>query len=457
MKKIVLISVFASVVCLTGCSGKTENNNVPAIASSYSASAISERVSELDGAPSSGSGASISASEPEIKPEYPDIVCTVSWNSEDNAPVASSNDTSESETGTKIPHIVYSSSRDDAGSVPAASSGDTSASGSEPGIPHIVYSSGQGSSNGSSAPSSSGNAPAVSEPVSVSGSISNIKKICGLKSKVETSIDACIVDTYNGHNPYDVAYDYGKDYDAFVSACDWSLVFDADFYIESFPLLAMQYHNDKALLLEHFRTIGIHEGRQGNKNFNVGVYKANCKSNVKNAFGDNWEGYYFYYMLNYGSEKSVNTSSGSKLQQKTTMTALQAAELKGVNMYRKEVGVFEIKFDEELAAYANYRAYLNSHDGWKAHDWFEADEDITNSIMRAYNASSMGENTTTQHCNTSNCTSHRCNYGETSYEYYRKSESHYKAMIAEKNDLIGCGNCYKAAGVVSQFDAFINL
>lgn len=75
------------------------------------------------------------------------------------------------------------------------------------------------------------------------------------------------------------------------------------------------------------------------------------------------------------------------------MTALQAAELKGVNMYRREVGVPAIEFDSELAAYANYRA----------------------------------------------------------------SESHYQAMIAAKNDLIGCGNCYKASGVVSQFDAFINL
>ncbi|MDE6732570.1 MAG: hypothetical protein K2J77_06815 [Oscillospiraceae bacterium] len=222
------------------------------------------------------------------------------------------------------------------------------------------------------------------------------------------------------------------------------------------PLLAMQYHNDKNLLLEHFRTVGVREGRQGSKSFNVGAYKANCAPDIRNAFGDSYEGYYFYYMLNYASEKSVS-ASGSKLQQKVIMTALQAAELKGVNMYRREAGVAEIKFDEELAAYANYRAYLNSHDGWKAHDWFRANEAVANYIMRMYNAPSMSENTTTRTCDETNCTSHKCNYGETRYEDYRASKSHYEAMIAAKYDLIGTGNCYKAAGVVSQFDAFINL
>lgn len=129
-------------------------------------------------------------------------------------------------------------------------------------------------------------------------SASNISKICGLKSEVELSIESCIVDVFNDHNPYDVEYDYGKAYDKYVEACNWNLVFDADYYMSEFPLLAMQYNYDKKLLLEHFQTVGIHEGRQGNKSFNVGAYKSNCASDLRNAFGNNYEGYYFYYMLN---------------------------------------------------------------------------------------------------------------------------------------------------------------
>lgn len=309
--------------------------------------------------------------------------------------------------------------------------------------------------------------PAETKPVETSApeaeikatnSIEAIKSVCGLVSEVEKSVDACIVDTY-GANPYDVGYDYGKAYEAYVAACDWSLVFDADYYISSFPLLAMQYHYDKDLLLRHFQTVGIHEGRQGSKSFSVAAYMRNCGSDVKKSFGDNYEGYCFYYMLNHKSEKAIDASakSGDKIQQKTVMTALQAEELKGVNMYRKEAGVADIAFDGELAAWANYRAYLNSHDGYKVHDWFRANDAVTDAVMDMYDARSLGENTVTVSCTKSKCSDHDCNYGDVEYDTYRTSKPHYEAMISAKNDLIGCSNCYKAPYVVSQFDCFINL
>ena len=281
-------------------------------------------------------------------------------------------------------------------------------------------------------------------------SIESIKTVCGIKSDVETDYTACLVLTESDHNPYDVEYDYGAAYDKYVDACDWDLVFDADFYMEKFPLLAIQYHNDKALLLEHFQTIGVHEGRQGSAGFNVGTYMRNCGSDIKNAFGDNYEGYYFYYMLNYDSEKSVTvTSSDDKIQQKTIMTAYQAKELEAVNAYRREVGSHDIKFDSELAAWSNFRGYINAHDGYRAHDWFNQDTEYTNIVYGIYDCGSFSENTAEK------TTSHPT--AKLFYEGYRNSESHYNAMVADKNDLIGIGNCFYGTGIVSQFDSFINL
>lgn len=281
-------------------------------------------------------------------------------------------------------------------------------------------------------------------------SVDAIKTVCGIKSDVETDYTACLVLTESDHNPYDVEYDYGAAYDKYVDACNWDLVFDADFYMEKFPLLAIQYHNDESLLLEHFQTIGVHEGRQGSASFNVGEYMRNCGSNIKNAFGDNYEGYYFYYMLNYGSEKSVDAaSSDGKIQQKTIMTAYQAKELEAVNAYRREVGSHDIEFDSELSAWSNFRGYINAHDGYRHHDWFEQDTEYTNIVYGIYDCGSFGENTTTK------TTSHP--KAKLFYENYRNSESHYKAMVADKNDLIGVGNCFYGTGVVSQFDSFIDL
>lgn len=289
----------------------------------------------------------------------------------------------------------------------------------------------------------------------VSDKLADIKKICGLKSDVETDIKACAVDVFDTHNPYDVVYDYGTAYNAYVDACDWNLVFDADYYIEQFPMLATLYHNDKALLLEHFQTVGIHEGRQGSADFNVGAYKANCDSDIRNAFDNNYEGYYFYYMLNHKTEKSVKaTGSKYEIQYKQIMTKCQADELAGVNMYRDEVNVADIAFDSELAAFANYRAWTNAHDGWRGHKWTYEPENynfIVDYVM-SRNANGMGENTSYY---LNSCRP----YGETNYTDYRNSTAHYEAMINAKNDLIGLSNVYYSWDdtFTNHFQTFLDL
>lgn len=311
------------------------------------------------------------------------------------------------------------------------------------------------SSSKSSSSKSSSSTPALPpvETVSVSGSTSDIAKVCGLVSEVEKSISACIVDTESKTNPYDVVYDYGKNYDAFVAACDWSKVFDADYYIKQFPMLALQYHNDKALLLKHFQTVGIHEGRQGNANFNVGTYKKNCDSKVSKAFGDNWEGYYFYYMLNYSTEKSVKTTGGEK-QQKIVMTAIQSEEFKGNNKYRLEAGVSAMTFNSEAAAFANYRAYINAHDNYLAHDWMLANLDyIKSSIMPALNAGAYCENETETYA--VNTTSGH----QVHADCYRNSPSHYETMITSRFDAFGASNSYisRTNNLTMSLDTFFDL
>ena len=309
------------------------------------------------------------------------------------------------------------------------------------------------SSSKSSSSSASASLDDLMAAASVSGAISDIKAVCGLKSTVETSIPDCIVNVTTSHNPYDVAYDYGKGYDAFVDACDWSLVFDADYYIKQFPMLALQYNYDKALLLEHFQTVGVHEGRQGNAAFNVGTYRNNCSNNVRSAFGDNWEGYYFYYMLNNSTEKSVNTTGGSK-QQKTVMTALQAQQLSDINGYRAEVGQPALTFNSELAAFANYRCIVNHNTGMIAHEWIDATEGrnfIINKLLPTLKGAGYNENT----CRWDNT---KRTYGETHSTCYRNSEDHYKTLIGNY-DIYGISNSYRSntTRTVIQLDAFVRL
>lgn len=288
-----------------------------------------------------------------------------------------------------------------------------------------------------------------------SKAIESIKSVCGLKSKVETDVSACIVDVGSKVNPYDVVYDYGENYNAYIAACDWSLVFDADYYIEQFPLLAMQYHNDKKLLLKHFQTVGIQEGRQGSAKFNVGVYRNNCAKSVSKAFGSEYEGYYFYYMLNYSSEKSVKAvSENAEPQQAIVMTALQAQEFKAINNYRAEVRSQALVYNSELAAFANYRAWVNVHEGYNGHDWMDTaagDDIIRNTVASEFGISCYDENMCEWDCAKS--------YGETHSVCYRNSAPHYRALINARYDIYGISNSYasKSSKLTAQFDLFGDL
>lgn len=298
------------------------------------------------------------------------------------------------------------------------------------------------------------------------GSLELLKNIVNLKASCETDYKYCVVnadcDPSEG-NPYDVEYDYGEVYDSFVEACDWSLIYDDSYYISNYPILAKLYHNDKNLLLKHFQTVGIHEGRQGNSSFNVAAYKDNCENIVAETFGDDYAAYAIYYMLNYDSEKNVEhkkLSNGNTpaRQQKVVLTIMQNKELIEINNYRAEVGAQDLKIDAELCAFANYRAWMNAHDDWAGHDWAKQNEDKVWELLNTMKAISMAENTVT---------THTWQYsGAARYESYYNSKEHYEALIKTKYNFFGTSHFYnsknenlnndkwKGKEVASTFDCF---
>ena len=281
------------------------------------------------------------------------------------------------------------------------------------------------------------------EVLTASSDISSIAGLGELQAGVEeelyTHSEAFVVDVENGHNPYDVEWDYGELYDAYIEEADWSLVFDADFYMESFPALAFLYHYDEELLLEHFQTVGIHEGRQGNGGFNVAAYRENCGQELRDAFGDHYECYYFYWMLNQDSQKDVAAGGGYPLQLGVKMTSMQAEEFEKVNEYRAEVGVDPLKFDPELAAVACYRGWVDISEGYGAHDWLndEANEDRVYELMEFLHMNRLGENTVD-----TGILDETAHVQSTFYINYRYSPELYEAMINPDYRYFGCSHIY---------------
>lgn len=286
----------------------------------------------------------------------------------------------------------------------------------------------------------------------VGSSAEAVAEICGLTAPVETDVRACHWDSY-GEHPYDVVYDFGDTYQAYVDACDWSLVFDAEYYMSQFPMLALQYHYDEDELLFHFQTVGVHEGRQGCAEFNVSAYMMNGDPEVRNMFRCNPEGYYFYYMLNYGTEKDVNTvyrEDGKPviIQYRYRPTALQCGEMDAVNADRKDVSVDTLVMVSETCALANYRAYLNAHDGYKAHDWARGNMDLMIDYMNTIGGTRFAENTVTWNGSSA--------VGKVTECFYYGSKDHYDAMVDGAYAYIGVSNVCNGNGRSSQFDYFID-
>jgi hypothetical protein len=198
-------------------------------------------------------------------------------------------------------------------------------------------------------------------------SIEAIQQFAGLKATVEEDITIGYVDTRidpSEGNPYDITWDYGELYDKYVSACDWSLIFDIDYYKNTFPMLAIQYNNNDELLLKHFQTVGIHEGRQGSENFNIAAYTLNyIDEHTDDPFDMDYACYAFYYMLNHDTEQNLNTITTNggdtvPVQNKILVTAFQQQEIDCQNANRNSVfASHTLKFDSETIAYANWQAY----------------------------------------------------------------------------------------------------
>ena len=274
-------------------------------------------------------------------------------------------------------------------------------------------------------------------------SVSEVARLAELRANVEDDRDECFVHVdEDEHNPYDVVWDYGEDYQAYVDAVEnagmWAVLFDTDFYKENYPMLALQYHDDDALLLEHFQTVGVHEGRQASDAFNVAAYMENCSQTLRDAFGDHYECYYFYWALNQKTESKVNTASdGHPLQMTVKLTALQDLEFDMVNEYRAEADAHDVVVDPEFLAFAGFRAQQDFTGDYNAHEWMRSHVDEIYGYLDIMGADTLGENMIQGTCQASGP---RRTYAY--YLDYYNSPSHYAAMVSDDYFYFGCSNDY---------------
>lgn len=89
-----------------------------------------------------------------------------------------------------------------------------------------------------------------------------------------------------------------------VNKADFSVVYDYNYYMNTYPDMRVLYSNDRDGALRHFLTVGMAEGRVASPYFNVKVYMNNYPD-LRAVYGNNYPQYYQHY-INVGYAEGRN-------------------------------------------------------------------------------------------------------------------------------------------------------
>ncbi len=85
------------------------------------------------------------------------------------------------------------------------------------------------------------------------------------------------------------------------ASADYSVIFDAAFYVGKYPELRASFGKDAEKLYTHYLNFGIKEGRQPSAKFNPQYYRSNYPD-LQAAFANNWRLYVDHY-INFGMKE----------------------------------------------------------------------------------------------------------------------------------------------------------
>lgn len=129
---------------------------------------------------------------------------------------------------------------------------------------------------------------------------------------------------------------------------DYSLVFNANFYLNKYADLRKAFGNSEEQAFNHFLTFGMKEHRQAISNFIVDIYKDNYVD-LRNAFGEDSTKYYIHY-IQFGYKEGRNATTPIKKElTPTSYPNYPANSGKSYKVMKKPSG-----WGDSLGCFTNY-------------------------------------------------------------------------------------------------------
>ena len=138
---------------------------------------------------------------------------------------------------------------------------------------------------------------------------------------------------------------------------DYSAIYNYNYYIEKYGDMKVLYGSDDEGAIAHFAEYGMHEGRQGNSEFEVNSYR-NQYADLRRAFGNDVKSYYMHYML-YGNKEGRQGVGCTTLQGAvTTYKGVDYSAVYDYNYYITRYGDMKILFgNDDMGAISHFVEY----------------------------------------------------------------------------------------------------
>lgn len=150
------------------------------------------------------------------------------------------------------------------------------------------------------------------------------------------------------------------------TAPDYTLVFDAEYYYKKYKDLKEAYGKNPFHLFNHFLTLGMREGRQAKKSFNVYDYAANNLDLIVRFGTSDLSQYYLHYItVGYQEGRSCdtpysvtdNTNTGDNPDiSNDTLNSYERSVVDMINQARTSMGVNALANTSGMEAAASLRA-----------------------------------------------------------------------------------------------------
>ena len=157
---------------------------------------------------------------------------------------------------------------------------------------------------------------------------------------------------------------FGTTYGYVYNGVSYTDVFDATYYLNSYPDLKAAFGDNTLSAFNHFITYGMSEGRQAKADFNVATYR-NRYQDLRLKYGTDLPSYYVHYITN-GKAEGRYATGDAVIQYITTLNGIDYSPVYNYTTYLAKNADMQQKYGNDDAGAIRHFVNYGMNEGRQA-------------------------------------------------------------------------------------------